>query len=207
MISFAHFGSADSPRLELRPGRQRLTQHWLQGGQLAGAGLTPEAGLELRADGMVVFSAALRPGAQDVFQTGGKEFVSGLWNGNVVELFLGNSKTGRYLEVHLAPSGKWWSCVFTSVRVREFEEGRPLPLSVIHHRRDKHGRRWEASVQVPSVVLGKLLGVRDFMELRANLAAIVHPVTGTSLYFSRAALPGAKPDFHQPAAWLEMTRT
>ena len=99
MISFAHFGSADSPRLELRPGRQRLTQHWLQGGQLAGAGLTPEAGLDLRADGMVVFSAALRPGAQDVFQTGGKEFVSGLWNGNVVELFLGNSKTGRYLEV------------------------------------------------------------------------------------------------------------
>ncbi len=206
MISFADFGSDEAPRLKLRPGRQRLTQHWLQGGQLAGAGLTPEAGLDFRADGMVVFSAAMKPGAQDVFQPGKKEFVTDLWKGNVVELFLGNVRTGRYLEVHLAPSARWWSCVFKSVRERENEEGRPLPLSVIHHRRDKQGRRWDASVQVPSAVLCKLLGVRDFMELRANLAAIAHPVTGTALYFSMAALPGAKPDFHQPAAWLEMTR-
>ena len=206
MISFADFGSDDAPRLKLQPGRQRLTQHWLQGGQLAGAGMSPEAGLELRADGVVVFSAAMKPGAQDVFQPGQKEFVTGLWNGNVVELFLGNPKTGRYLEVHLAPSGRWWSCLFTGVRVREVEEGRPLPLSVIHHRRDKHGRRWEASVQVQAAVLCKLLGVGDFMELRANLAAIAHPVTGRTLYFSLAAMPGAKPNFHQPAAWLEMTR-
>jgi len=206
MISFAHFGSDESPRLTLRPGRVRLTQHWVQGGQLAGASLTPEAGLDVRADGMVIFSAAMKPGAQDVFQSGKKEFVPGLWNGNVVELFLGNAKTGRYLEVHLAPSGRWWSCIMKAVRVREIEAGRPLPLSVIHHRRDKQGRRWEASVQVPSAVLCKLLGVRDIMELRANLTAIAHPVTGRALYFSLAALPGPKPDFHQPDSWLEMTK-
>ena len=206
MISFADFGSADAPRLKLQPGRVRLTQHWLQGGQLAGAPLTPEAGLDLRGDGMVVFSAAMKPAAQDVFRPGQKEFVTGLWNGNVVELFLGNAKTGRYLEVHLAPSGRWWSCLFTAVRMREIEEGKPLPFSVIHHRRDRLGRRWEASMQVPAAVVCKLLGVNDFMELRANLAAIAHPVTGRALYFSLTAMPGAKPDFHQPAAWLEMTK-
>ena len=38
-------------------------------------------------------------------------------------------------------------------------------------------------------------------DLRANLAAIVYPLTGSPLYFSLAALPGPKPDFHQPDAW------
>ena len=116
MISFANFGAAETPRLKLQPGRVRLTQHWLQGGQLAGAGQSPEAGLDLRADGMVVFSAAMKPGAQDVFKPGQKEFVTGLWHGNVVELFLGNVRTGRYLEVHLAPSGRWWASSRSSTR-------------------------------------------------------------------------------------------
>jgi hypothetical protein len=206
MISFAHFGPSDAPRLKLQPRRVRLTQHWVQGGQLAGAALTPEAGLDLRPDGMLVFSAAMKPAAQDVFRAGQKEFVADLWKGNVVECFLGNPKSGRYLEMHLAPTGQWWSCVFSKIRVRETPEGRPLPLSVVHHRRDKSGRRWEASVQVPSSVLCKLLAVVSVMDLRANLAAIAHPVTGRSLYFSHAPLPGPKPDFHQPSAWLEMTQ-
>jgi len=206
MISFANFGPAETQRLRLQPGRVRLTQHWVQGGQLAGAAQTPEAGLDLRADGVMVFSATMKPAAQDVFRTGQKEFVADLWKGNVVECFLGNAETGRYLEMHLAPTGQWWSCVFSKVRIRETPEGGPLPLSVIHHRRDKTGKRWEASVQVPSAVLCRLLTVPSIMKLRANLTAIAHPVTGRPLYFSHASLPGAKPDFHQPDAWLEMTQ-
>ncbi len=205
MISFASTGPDDIvPRFILRPGRAPLTQHWMQGGQLAGPSLTPQAGLDLRADGVMVFSAAMKPAAQDVFQPGQKEFVADLWKGNVVEWFLGNPKTGRYLEVHLAPTGRWWSCLFASIRVREVPEGRPLPLSVIHHRRDKSGKRWEASVQVPASVLGKLLGVSSVMQLRTNFAAVVYPVTGNPLYFSCARLPGPKPNFHQPDAWLPL---
>lgn len=203
MIAFAEFGT-DEPVLRLQPRRVKLTQHWVQGGQLAAAAHTPEAGLHLQPDGKLLFSAAMKPGPNDRFQTGGNEFVTGLWNGNVVELFLLNPDNGRYLEVHLAPTGQWWACVFTAVRVRETETGRPLPLSVVHHERDKTGRRWQASVQVPAALICKLLGTRDFMRLRANLTAIAHPLTGRTLYFSLAALPGAKPDFHQPAAWLPL---
>ena len=206
MISFAHFGPGEGQSLTLQPGRVRLTQHWLQGGQLAGPSQTPEAGLDLRAGGVMVFSASMKPAAQDVFRRGQKEFVAGLWKGNVVECFLGNPKTGRYLEIHLAPTGQWWSCMLAKVRVRETPDGRPLPLSVVHHRRDKHGRRWEATVQVPAVVICKLLAVRTLTELRGNLTAILHPATGRTLYFSHALLPGAKPDFHQPDAWLKVTQ-
>jgi len=203
MIAFAEFGT-DEPVLRLQPGRVKLTQHWVQGGQLAAAVQTPEAGLHLQADGVMVFSAAMKPGPNDRFQTGEAEFVTGLWNGNVVELFLLNPDNGRYLEVHLAPTGQWWACVFTAVRVRETEAGRPLPLSVVHHERDKTGRHWQASAKVPAAVICKLLAARDFMRLRANLTAIAHPLTGRTLYFSHAPLPGAKPDFHQPSAWLAL---
>lgn len=204
MISFADFGS-DRPQLQLQPQPGRLAQHWVQGGQLAVPALSPLAGLDLRADGMAVFAAAMKPGPLDVFQPKQHEFVAGLWNGNVVELFLGNPDNGRYLEVHLAPTGQWWACVFTAVRVREVETGRPLPLGVVQHHRDKAGRRWQASVQVPASVICQLLGARDFMRLRGNLTAITRPITGQPCYFSLAPLSGVKPDFHQPDAWLELT--
>jgi hypothetical protein len=182
----------------------RLTQHWVGGAQLAGAAQTPEAGLDLRADGVLVFSAAMKPAAQDVIRTGQKEFVENLWKGNAVECFLGNARTGRYLEIHLAPTGQWWACTFSSVRVRK--NSMPLPLSVVRHQRDKFGKRWEASVQVPGAVLCALLEVSSVLDLRANLAAIIHPPTGRPLYFSLAALPGPKPDFHQPDAWLPLEK-
>ena len=206
MIAFASFGPAETQRLKLQAGRVRLTQHWVLGGQLAGSAQIPEAGLDLRADGAAVFSATMKPGAQDIFRPGQKEFVTGLWKGNVMEWFLGNPGNGRYLEIHLAPGGQWWSCVFTAIRIPETPEGRPLPLSVIHHRRDKTGRRWEATVQVPSTVLCKLLRASSFMDLRTNLCATAYPVTGRPMYFSLAELPGSKPNFHQPEAWLEMAK-
>lgn len=206
MISFADTGPADGPRLKLQPGRLRLTQHWVQGGQLAEPDSIPEAGLDLRGDGVVVFSASMKPAAQDIFRSGQREFVDGLWKGNVVECFLGNPNTGRYLEMHLAPSAQWWACLFSTVRSRETPEGRPLPLSVVHHRRDKSGKRWHASVQFPAAVVCKLLGVPAVKDLRANLAAIAHPVTGRPLYFSLASLPGSTPDFHQPDAWLPLEK-
>ena len=205
MIAFAEFGD-DEPKLTLQPRRLPLTQHWVQGGQLATPAQTPEAGLHLRPDGVMEFSAAMKPGPHDLFKPAQKEFVTGLWNGNVAELFLLNPANGRYLEVHLSTTGQWWACVFTAVRVREIESGRPLPLSVVQHRRDKAGRRWQASLQVPTPVICQLLGARDFMQLHANLTAIAHPLTGRTLYFSLAAMPGAKPDFHQPDAWLELAR-
>ena len=206
MISFASFGPADSRSLKLQPGRVRLTQHWVQGGVLAAPGQIPEAGLDLHADGTVLFSASMKPAAQDRFQPGRNEFVTGLWKGNVMEWFLGNPGSGRYLEVHLSPGGQWWSCVFTAIRVPEIPAGRPLPLSLIQHRRDKTGKRWEASVQVPTAVLCQLLNSSSFLDLRTNLCSTAYPVTGRPQYFSLAELPGAKPNFHQPDAWLEMTK-
>ncbi len=203
MIAFAEFGD-DEPVLKLQPRRVKLSQHWVQGGQLSPPAETPEAGLNIQAGGIVVFSAAMKPGPVDVFKPRGKEFVPGLWKGNVVELFLLNPDNGRYLEVHLAPTGQWWACVFTAVRVPETAAGRPLPLSMVQHHRDKTGSRWQASVQVPAAVLCQLLAARDFRNLRANLTAVVNPLTGRTLYFSLAPLPGTKPDFHQPKAWLPL---
>lgn len=204
MISFAEHAPENRPRLHLQPRPVRLTQHWLQGGLLVPPAAAPLASLELRQDGIAAFTGIMRPGPLDTFHHGKKEFADGLWAGNVVELFLGNPRNGRYLEVHLAPTAQWWACVFTAVRVRENAEGRPLPLSVVQHHREKSGRRWQGSVQFPASVVCRLLDAKDFLSLRANLTAISRPLTGPAGFFSLAALPGDRPDFHQPDAWLEM---
>jgi hypothetical protein len=208
MISFATTGPDESaPCWKLQSQRVPLTQHWIRGGQLAGPSLIPQAGFDLRPDGMLVFTASMKPGAQDKFQAGPKEFVEDLWKGNVVEWFLGCAASGRYMEVHVSPSARWWSCVFTGIRERETPHGHPLPLSVIHHRRDKAGRHWQASVQVPARVVCQLLKARSVFDLRTNFTAMVYPVTGTALYFSLATMPGPKPNFHQPQAWLKVVKS
>ncbi len=205
MISFAGAGPGETPRLRLRPGITPLPGLRIQDALAAGGIHTPGAGLNLREDGVMEFSAALRPARRVLIPSGQSEFVTGLWQRDVIECFFGNPENGRYLEIHLAPTGQWWACVFTGIRVAEIPEGHPLPLSVVEHRRDKEGTRWEASVQVPAEVLCRLLQARSFMDLRANLCATIYPGTGPAAYFSLAPLPGEKPNFHQPGAWLEMT--
>lgn len=43
-------------------------------------------------------------------------FVEGLWNEDVVELFIKDATTTQYLELNLSPSGAWWGCLFDNYR-------------------------------------------------------------------------------------------
>jgi hypothetical protein len=197
MISYA-----DAPlpeKLPLSPGRQPLPQRWGQG-----AAVPPEAGLHWNATGHIVFCAGMKPSLEDLDWRGQPEFTAGLWRRNVVECFLGNPENGHYLEMHLAPNGQWWACVFTGVRQAPAPAGHPLPLSEVEHCQ-QGGNWWQATVQVPGEVVCGLLGARSFFSLRGNLCAVHYPTSGSGPeYFSLAALPGPKPDFHQPDFWLPL---
>ena len=207
MISFAEQGSDVPPGPVLRtgPAWRTLRQHWIQGATLAPTTGGPLAALDCdeRAEHLV-FRGRLTPNVLDRKSPGETEFVSGLWRRNVVEWFIGNPQNGRYLEVHLAPSAQWWACVFRAVREREQPEGWPLPLSHVRHRRDKAGTWWEGEVRVPAKVVCDLLKAPGLKGLRSNLCAIWFPPGGNQCFFSFADLPGTKPDFHQPAAWLPL---
>ncbi len=63
------------------------------------------------------------PGGGRSSSTGG-EFVEGLWEEDVAELFI-KSPNGVYQELNLAPSGAWWSMTLDEYRVRRGTPRRP----------------------------------------------------------------------------------
>jgi hypothetical protein len=59
------------------------------------------------------------------------DFVEGLWNMDVVELFIASSSEAKYQEFNFSPAGAWWSCMFTQYRKPGTSSILPK-LNVIH---------------------------------------------------------------------------
>lgn len=111
----------------------------------------------------------------------------GLWDHEVVEVFLAGS--GRdYLELEFGPGGHHLALGLTDVR-RPAWRGRPLPLGVA-----VEGGVWAGVARVPAAWLPRG-GVT-----RAAAFRITGP-TGARRHLASQVLPGASPDFHQPAAF------
>lgn len=49
----------------------------------------------------------------------GSDFVEGLWEKDVAELFFKSDTSDAYQEINLAPNGDWWSARFTGYRIRD----------------------------------------------------------------------------------------
>ncbi|MDD9939800.1 MAG: hypothetical protein OXU20_01940 [Myxococcales bacterium] len=119
-----------------------------------------------------------------------------LWEYEVVELFLAGHRS-EYLEVELGPAGHYLVLMLAGIRMPVRSE---LPLD--YHARLEHGR-FRGKARIPAQYL-------PAGPLRANAYAIHrHPccqpvVPGstdpppTRCYHAHAAVPGPKPDFHQP---------
>lgn len=110
----------------------------------------------------------------------------GLWNYEVVELFIAGAGT-RYLELELGPHGHHLFFGLRDIRRVEHEALPLLELDV-----SKGVERWRAHASFD----GELLPPGPY---RINLCAIrgVDPRE----YRSLVALPGEAPDFHQPDLW------
>jgi len=129
-------------------------------------------------------------------------FHEGLWEYDCAELYLVNPENRHYLELNLAPNGAWWSCFFDEIRVQADIENQALPnvlaegLEGVSH--------WEARLIVPIESLPSAL---EFSRQRthANVAACLGSEPRQT-FVSWATLPGQRPDYHQPAAFLPMRR-
>ncbi len=108
----------------------------------------------------------------------------GLWNFEVVELFLAND-AGRYLEVEVGPHGHHWVLELDGVR-RPVREGLPLALNV-----ERGPTRWTARATLPwSWLPAGALRVNAFAihGLGESRRYLVMDPTGTT----------DQPDFHRP---------
>lgn len=114
----------------------------------------------------------------------------GLWQDEVVELFV-LGLGGRYLEVEVGPHGHHIVLQLDGPR-NAVATG--LPLSV-QARID--GDRWTATASIPRSYLPSA-------PHRINVTA-VHGEGEQRRFLSWVALPGARPDFHQPDVFRPVT--
>jgi hypothetical protein len=109
----------------------------------------------------------------------------GLWNHEVVELFL-YGDADRYLEVELGPHGHHLVLALHGAR-NVVRQG-----LAIDFRRALAGARWRGDAVVPAALL-------PGRPARCNAHAI-HGVAAARRYLSAIAAGGARPDFHRPEA-------
>ena len=120
-------------------------------------------------------------------------FVEGLWNQEVIELFLAenNDSSTRYQEFNLSPMGAWWTACFADYRTRLSNEESTRGATCWSSTRDTPGS-WSACLRVPLATLG--IDINYAAPLRLNVTAVV-PAAPEPRYLSAHAFEG-KPDFH-----------
>jgi hypothetical protein len=116
------------------------------------------------------------------------DFVEGLWENNVVELFL-LEDSGRYQEWNVSSDGAWWAMSFAGYREREPSPVKPEGVAIeIFAGAD----RWLAILSVPI----RSLAVRLGDSTGVHVTGIVYSQEGVPTYFSSAGSPSFNPDFH-----------
>ena len=130
---------------------------------------------------------ALRPG----------DFVEGLWEQDVAELFL-MGPDGRYQELNLSPRGAWWCALFSGYRQRQNAFQAP---SVQTRAGSETGRWWaELYLNVRDI---PVLGEGGWQTARLHVASILNPDAPEYLCSGHHA--GGEPDFHSAGNFQELT--
>lgn len=117
----------------------------------------------------------------------------GLWNHEVVELFVvaEGSAPPRYLEVELGPHGHHLGLQLVGVRT-VVERGLPIRYTA-----RVAGDRWTGEARLPRAWLPP-------PPHRVNAYAI-HGTGDARRYLALATVPGDRPDFHQPDHFVALT--
>jgi len=126
-------------------------------------------------------------------------FVEGLWEADVVELFLLNPKTGFYVEFNLGPRGAWWFCSFNAPRKRATAD--PVQISGVKAQSAPSETGWDSTLAVPLSSLPLELAF-DIGVTKGNINFCL----GTPQQFiTLADLGGGEPDFHKPDKWIALS--
>jgi hypothetical protein len=113
-----------------------------------------------------------------------EEFVEGLWNYDVIELFLSTGEES-YLELNLSPQCAWWAMHFSSHRVRDNSDPRVRLVEQGH------------SLKAESTNYRAVFNCNRKFKLEGNVCGIIG--IGPRQHFSlHQAESNAELDFHSP---------
>ena len=72
-------------------------------------------------DDFLIFKIGFHLSSSDSNKALQKKFLSGLWNENVLEFFILENGSQRYLEFNFSSEGNWWAALFNDYRVLSSE--------------------------------------------------------------------------------------
>ncbi|MDR2561370.1 MAG: hypothetical protein LBC63_06350 [Holophagales bacterium] len=127
-------------------------------------------------------------------------FLEGLWEADVVELFLFNPRTGFYVEFNLGPRGAWWCCAFDSPRSRC--AGGAKRIEGVQTKAICLEEGWDTTMSIPL----KSLPERLSFNAGDTLANITFCLGRPQQFVTLADLGGGEPDFHRPDKWIPIHR-
>jgi hypothetical protein len=144
------------------------------------------------------FQTDLNPDFDNSCSSG--EFVEGLWERDVVEIFIAeDGDSTRYQEFNLAPSGAWWSQVFKDYR--DVEENSSVPLRTAQTKSHLQ-TGWKGSLIIRRDLLGISCEFNDASRL--NVCGIYSHDPRT--YISVQQFSKQTPDFHLAAEFPPIHR-
>ena len=136
------------------------------------------------------FGASVTASSDYDADCGQGEFVEGLWERDVAELFIAEHE--MYQEFNLSPNGAWWSAVFNAPRNRCAKRfSMPQDLKIFC---ETETDSWRVALSIPRNQFSLDLSFTSHTRLNCNV------ITGNPVrqYLSWCRLPGAEADFHQP---------
>ena len=113
------------------------------------------------------------------------EYVEGLWNADVVELFVFDSETPCYQEFHIGPEASWWAMGFRDYRSRDPRFTKPKGIETFE---EKTAEATKLAMRLP---------LRLFSGRKAPSLLNVTAILGGQ-YFTWAEHEPGEPDFHRP---------
>jgi hypothetical protein len=131
-------------------------------------------------------------------------WVEGLWNNDVVELFLLNPLTeGNYIEFNFSPVNAWWCCEFEGYRSPR-SISTPPKLDHLKFHLDKEKSCWEVRVALDLQSLPFPIDASTF----AHISAIIQQPQRLYLTSNTNRSCCYDPDFHRIESFLPlMTRS
>ena len=180
----------------------RLSLRGLWDGTPAPLGVGGEARVDRFGDALSLAWDVALPATPRVPE-GAAGFLDGLWEYDVIELFLTASVAADpspvYVEIEAGPAGHWLALAFSGGRQRAAE------LRDIHPRieSDLEGLRWRGRLDVELASLEPYLPADA--ALRGLAAFCTRDSEGERLYLCSQPLPGEQADFHRPSAWTKLT--
>lgn len=124
------------------------------------------------------------------------DFTPGLWEQDLIELFISNRTSGHYVEVNLSPAGARWAATFSAPR-KKIADWDPTICGTYSENSEA---TWNAAIWM---ALDELREQLDGEPTHFNMTAIVN--TPDQQFLSLSDLPGKDPDFHQPSHFTPIT--